>query len=53
LSIAARSSKFKQWDPGKIYARGNFYNLEGKVDFERVGNVMILETQISVKTKIK
>jgi hypothetical protein len=42
MSIAARSSKFKQWDPGKIYARSNFYNLEDKVDFEGVGNVMIL-----------
>jgi hypothetical protein len=53
MSIIARSSKFKQWDPGKIYAMSNFYNLEDKVDFEGVGNVMILEAQISVKPKIK
>jgi hypothetical protein len=36
-----------------MYARSNFYNLEDKVDFEGVGNVMILEAQIIVKPKIK
>jgi hypothetical protein len=42
MCIASWSSKFKQWDPGKICAMSNFYNLEDKVDFEGVGNVMIL-----------
>jgi hypothetical protein len=42
MCIASWSSKFKQWDPGKICAKSNFYNLEDKVDFEGVGNVMIL-----------
>jgi hypothetical protein len=42
MCITSWSSKFKQWDPGKICAMSNFYNLEDKVDFEGVGNVMIL-----------
>jgi hypothetical protein len=47
------SSKFKQWDSGIIWARSDFHNLEDKVDFEGVSNVMIIETQISVKPKMK
>ncbi|PNX68635.1 hypothetical protein L195_g056277, partial [Trifolium pratense] len=28
------ASQFKQWDPGKICAKCNFYNLEDKVGFK-------------------
>ncbi|KAK2369015.1 receptor protein kinase HSL1 [Trifolium repens] len=31
MCIASWSSKFKQWDPGKICVMSNFYNLEDKV----------------------
>jgi hypothetical protein len=47
------SSKFKQWDPGKICAMCNFYNLVDKVDFEGVGSVMILQPQIMSNPKVK
>ncbi|PNY03605.1 hypothetical protein L195_g000011 [Trifolium pratense] len=47
------SFKFKQWDPGKICVVSNFHNLEDKVDFEGVGNVMILEAQIMLSPKVK
>jgi hypothetical protein len=47
------STKFKQWDPGKFCVVSNFHNLEDKVDFEGVSNVMILEAQIMSSTKVK
>jgi hypothetical protein len=47
------SFKFKQWDPGKICVVSNFHNLEDKVDFEGVSNVMILEAQIMSNPKVK
>ncbi|PNX77272.1 hypothetical protein L195_g033235, partial [Trifolium pratense] len=34
MSTTVWSSKFKQWDPGKICAKCNFYNLEDKVGFK-------------------
>ncbi|GAU23226.1 hypothetical protein TSUD_172540 [Trifolium subterraneum] len=51
--ISVWSCTFKQWDPGKICAVRIFYNLEDKVDFEGVGNVMILEDQIMSSPKVK
>ncbi|CAJ2637765.1 unnamed protein product [Trifolium pratense] len=40
MSTTVWSSKFKQWDPGKICAKCNFYNLEDKVGFKGKGIVM-------------
>jgi hypothetical protein len=40
MYASTRSSHFKQWDPGKICAKCNFYNLEDKVGFKGEGIVM-------------
>jgi hypothetical protein len=53
MYTSTRSLQFKQRDTGKIYARSNFFNFEDKIDFERIGNVMILEAQLSVRSKIE
>ncbi|KAK2355280.1 hypothetical protein QL285_092704 [Trifolium repens] len=47
------SFNFKQWDPDKFCVGNNFHNLEDKVDFEGVSNVMILEAQIMSNPKVK
>ncbi|GAU42311.1 hypothetical protein TSUD_140480 [Trifolium subterraneum] len=53
ISTTVWSFKFKQWDPGKIYVASKFYNLEDKVDFDGVSNVMILEAEIMPSPKVK
>ncbi|GAU23729.1 hypothetical protein TSUD_128330 [Trifolium subterraneum] len=40
MYASSKSSHFKQWDPGKIGAKYNFYNLEDKVGFKGEGIVM-------------
>ncbi|XP_045807256.1 uncharacterized protein LOC123900015 [Trifolium pratense] len=52
MCIPCWSSKFKQWDLGKIYAMSNSYNLEDNFDFNGGSNVMI-QNSACVNTRSK